>query len=262
VHRNIANTVVHTDMNLLSVMQYAVDVLQVRSDFHTHAHSARLCPARFALPNHLEGIQVKHVIVCGHYGCGGVIASMTNNQFGMVDNWLRYARAAHSLRHCLRIHLNGDDTTYRNLKDEYLVHREELESIPDDADRAKRMTELHVIEGTLAFALISRNANRTHARASTTRHAQLTLPFDVCSTRYLLYCSGVYNVCRTSIIKDAWERRKNANIFPQVHGWVYGIHDGYVRGTSQNNNPAHRSIIHHTPLSTSTSLRSYMLLTL
>jgi carbonic anhydrase len=134
VHRNIANTVVHTDVNLLSVMQYAVDVLQV-----------------------------KHVIVCGHYGCGGVIASMTNNQYGMVDNWLR------------------------NLKDEYLLHREELESISDEAERARRMTELHVIE-------------------------------------------GVYNVCRTSIIKDAWERRKKDGfVFPHVHGWVYGIHDGIVR---------------------------------
>jgi carbonic anhydrase len=133
VHRNIANTVVHTDMNLLSVMQYAVDVLKV-----------------------------KHIIVCGHYGCGGVIASMTNNQFGMVDNWLR------------------------NLKDEYLLHRDELESIPNDADRARRMTELHVVE-------------------------------------------GVYNVCRTSIIKDAWEKRKGGLIFPHVHGWVYGVHDGFVR---------------------------------
>jgi carbonic anhydrase len=133
VHRNIANTVVHTDMNLLSVMQYAVDVLQV-----------------------------KHVIVCGHYGCGGVIAAMTNNQFGIVDNWLR------------------------NIKDEYLLYRDKLEAIENDAERARKMVEFHVIE-------------------------------------------GVYNVCRTSIIKDAWEKRKNGLIYPHVHGWVYSVKDGYIR---------------------------------
>lgn len=133
VHRNIANTVVHTDVNLLSVLQYAVDVLQV-----------------------------KHVIVCGHYGCGGVIAAMTNNQFGMVDNWLR------------------------NIKDEYLIYRDELEKIDDNKKRAERMTELHVVE-------------------------------------------GVYNVCRTSIIKDAWERRKNDLVFPHVHGWVYSLANGHVK---------------------------------
>ncbi|RYY29878.1 MAG: carbonic anhydrase, partial [Sphingobacteriaceae bacterium] len=60
VHRNIANVIVHTDMNMLSVLDYAVNVLQV-----------------------------KHVIVTGHYGCGGVIAAMTNKEYGIIDNWLR-----------------------------------------------------------------------------------------------------------------------------------------------------------------------------
>src|SRR5687767_7472267 len=78
VHRNIANMVVHTDMNLLSVLSYAVDVLKV-----------------------------KHVIVCGHYECGGVMAAMSNKQFGLIDNWLRH------------------------LKDVYRYHQQELDAIDD-----------------------------------------------------------------------------------------------------------------------------------
>ncbi len=91
-----------------------------------------------------------------------------------------------------------------------MLHREELESIPNDADRAKRMTELHVMEG-----------NNTAAVRSPPTKSLLTPS---------IVWLGVYNVCRTSIIKDAWERRKSANVFPHVHGWVYGLHDGFVRG--------------------------------
>lgn len=93
VHRNIANQVIHTDFNALSVISYAVDVLKV-----------------------------KHIIVCGHYGCGGVRASMSNNSNGFVDNWLRH------------------------IKDVYLKHKTELEVIADDDARADRLTELNVIE--------------------------------------------------------------------------------------------------------------------
>jgi len=93
VHRNIANVVVHTDMNLLSVLYYAVEVLHV-----------------------------KHVIVCGHYGCGGVIAAMSNKDNGFVNNWLR------------------------NIKEVYEKHSKELELISDPKLRENRLVELNVME--------------------------------------------------------------------------------------------------------------------
>lgn len=93
VHRNIANMVVHSDMNMLSVLDYAVNVLEV-----------------------------DHVIVCGHYGCGGVLAAMGNKQFGLIDNWLRH------------------------IKDVYRIYQDELDSIPNEDQRARRFVELNVIE--------------------------------------------------------------------------------------------------------------------
>ncbi|WP_025763817.1 carbonate dehydratase [Dyadobacter tibetensis] len=93
VHRNIANMVVHTDMNLLSVIDYSVNVLGV-----------------------------KHIMVVGHYGCGGVKAAMGNAQVGLIDNWLRH------------------------IKDVYRLHEKELDSIIDEDLRADRLVELNVIE--------------------------------------------------------------------------------------------------------------------
>ena len=93
VHRNVANLVVHTDLNCLSVMQYAVDILKV-----------------------------KHVIVCGHYGCGGVWAALQNARLGLIDNWLRH------------------------LQDVRVKHEGYLAGIADDDTRCDRLCELNVIE--------------------------------------------------------------------------------------------------------------------
>lgn len=143
VHRNIANMVVHTDMNMLSVLDYAVNVLEV-----------------------------EHVIVCGHYGCGGVRAAMGHKQFGVIDNWIRH------------------------IKDVYRLHQEEIESIDDPHERENRFIELNVIE-------------------------------------------QVYDLSKTSIIQNAWEKRGG----PHIHGWVYDIGNGIIKDlevtmTDNHNLPA------------------------
>jgi carbonic anhydrase len=92
VHRNVANLVVHTDFNCLSVLQYAVDVLKV-----------------------------KHVIICGHYGCGGVDAALQDQQLGLIDNWLGHIK----------------DIAYK--------HKEELSSL-NEHDKSDRLCELNVLE--------------------------------------------------------------------------------------------------------------------
>ena len=129
VHRNIANVVVHTDLNFLSVLQFAVEVLKV-----------------------------KHIIVCGHYGCGGVKASMENRKHGLIDNWLRH------------------------IQDVAHTHQAQIESITDEKERLDRMCELNVIE-------------------------------------------QVVNVCRTTVVQDAWERGQPV----VVHGWIYRVEDGLIR---------------------------------
>lgn len=129
VHRNIANMVIHTDMSMLSVLDYAVNVLKVN-----------------------------HVIVCGHYGCGGVMAALQNNQYGLIDNWLRH------------------------IKDVYRIHKIELESISDPAVKANRFVELNVIE-------------------------------------------QVYDLSKTSIIQNAWRKKKRL----ELHGWVYDIKNGLIK---------------------------------
>ena len=102
VQRNIANMVIHTDSNLLSVVNYAVKVLKV-----------------------------KHIIVCGHYGCGGVKAAMGNEKFGFLDNWLMH------------------------IKDVYRAHSEELDSIKEEEKRFDRYVELNVVEQVGNLAKVS-----------------------------------------------------------------------------------------------------------
>lgn len=93
VHRNIANLVLHTDINLQSVLHYAIEVLEV-----------------------------KHIIVCGHYGCGGIRAAMTRQRFGIMDEWLR------------------------NIKDVYHQYRDEIAGVGDTENQTDRLVELNVLE--------------------------------------------------------------------------------------------------------------------
>lgn len=102
VHRNIANMVLHTDMNMLSVLDYAVNALKV-----------------------------KHVIVCGHYGCGGVKAALSNQSIGIIDNWIRH------------------------IKDVYRFHKDELDSIQDEKEKFNTFVELNVKEQVLDLAKTS-----------------------------------------------------------------------------------------------------------
>jgi carbonic anhydrase len=102
VHRNVANMVVHTDLNLLTVLSYAVEVLKV-----------------------------KHVIVCGHYGCGGVHAALSRKNYGLINKWLR------------------------NIKDVYRIHKDEIEALSSDIEKTNRMVELNVAEQILNLAKTS-----------------------------------------------------------------------------------------------------------
>ena len=102
VHRNIANMVIHTDMNMLSVLDYAVNVLEVQ-----------------------------HIVVCGHYGCGGVKAAMSNHSYGIIDNWIRH------------------------LKDVYRFHQKDLDAIKDEHKKFNRFVELNVKEQVYDLAKTS-----------------------------------------------------------------------------------------------------------
>lgn len=92
VHRNIANVIVHTDLNFLSVLQYAVEVLEV-----------------------------EHIIVCGHYGCGGVEAAMTNNNYGLINKWLK------------------------DIKEVYKTYQKEIDALPTQSERVDKLVEYNAI---------------------------------------------------------------------------------------------------------------------
>ena len=126
VHRNIANVCVHSDMNMLSVLDYAVNVLKV-----------------------------KHIIVAGHYGCGGVAASLSSSQYGIIDNWLSH------------------------IKDVYRLHANEIDAITNQHEKENRLVELNVQEQVL-------------------------------------------NLCRTSIVQNAWKNQQPL----AVHGMVINIGSG------------------------------------
>ncbi len=128
VHRNIGNVVVHTDLNSLSVLEYAVDALEV-----------------------------EHVIICGHYGCGGVKAAAQDLKLGPIDNWLRH------------------------IQDVQHKHADHLARITDESERLRRLCELNVIE-------------------------------------------QVVNVCRTTVMQEAWARGQSVT----VHSWIYGLADGLL----------------------------------
>jgi carbonic anhydrase len=102
-------------------------------------------------------LNVKHVIVTGHYGCGGIIAAMSNQQFGLIDNWLCH------------------------IKDVYRLYADQLDAIKNEKERANKLVEYNVIE-------------------------------------------NVYNLCKTSIVQNAWQNGQELG----VHGWVYSLETGII----------------------------------
>jgi len=147
VHRNVANVVVHTDFNCLSVMEYAVVVLKI-----------------------------KHIIVCGHYGCGGVQAALRNSELGLIDNWLRHIR------------------------DVYYKHETRLGQIADESQRWARLCELNVIEQ------VNNVSNTTVVRNAWKRGQELMLHGWIYSLKDGLLRDlhmGIANLQTTSTVYDA-----------------------------------------------------------
>jgi carbonic anhydrase len=124
VHRNVANLVIHTDMNCLSVVQFAVEVLKI-----------------------------KHIIVCGHYGCGGVKAAMENRSHGLIDNWLRHIR-----------------DIYRKRSNELLL-------IEDENQRLDRLCELNVVEQVMNVGNMTAVQEAWQKEKSPTIHGWI---YDIC----------------------------------------------------------------------------------
>ncbi|EGC40081.1 carbonic anhydrase [Dictyostelium purpureum] len=140
VHRNVANLVIHTDLNCLSVIQYAVDILQV-----------------------------EHIIVCGHYGCGGVAAAYDNPELGLINNWLLHIR------------------------DLLFKHSSLISSLEGNRKRLlDTLCELNVVE-------------------------------------------QVFNIGNSTIMQSAWKRGQDV----KIHGWIYGIQDGYLRDLGVTANSRH-----------------------
>lgn len=123
VHRNIANLVVHSDMNLLSVLSYAV-----------------------------ENLNVPHIIICGHYNCGGVKAALSKQDLGMINNWIR------------------------NIKDVYFKHHDDIEKYSSDGDKVNRLVELSVIEQVKNVAHTSIVQRSWHGKKGPTIHG---LVYDI-----------------------------------------------------------------------------------
>jgi carbonic anhydrase len=138
VHRNVANLVVHSDLNCLSVLQFAIEVLRV-----------------------------EHVVVCGHLGCGGVLAALDGQRHGLIDNWLRHVQ---------------------NVAHEHSA----LLAAASERERADLLCRLNVVE-------------------------------------------QVTNVCRTTVVQEAWDRGQRL----EVHGLVYGLDDGLLRDLGVSTAAAH-----------------------
>ncbi len=117
VHRNIANQVIHTDLNCLSVIQFAVDILKV-----------------------------EHIIVCGHYGCGGVSAALDDKSHGLIDNWLRH------------------------IQDVHRFHQEKMDKVNDAKERVDLLCELNVIEQVANICNTTTLQNAWQAKQNITVH--------------------------------------------------------------------------------------------
>ncbi len=148
VHRNVANVVVHTDMNCLSVMQYAVEVLNV-----------------------------KHIIVCGHYGCGGVKAALEGDSFGLIDNWLRH------------------------IKDVYRMHQQDIDAQPTEQAKLDVLCEKNVIEQVANVCTTSIVQNYWRAGNELTVHGVIYALDSGLLKSLDVEVSGPEQLCVTHILK-------------------------------------------------------------
>ena len=137
VHRNIANQVIHTDLNCLSVIQFAVEILKV-----------------------------KHIIVCGHYGCGGIIASIDNKRHGLIDNWLGH------------------------IKDVYRFHKDKLDAVEDHKTKVNLLCDLNVVEQVANVCHTTTLVNAWKANQDVTVHGFVYNLHDGILKNLNVSCSG------------------------------------------------------------------------